>query len=83
MFGAVLGIDVRPANYSRLVVNGPVDLAAPGVDVTSTLPAEAAGVFTDAQTFKTVLLPVQAEILEPASARDALIAGAVSPCCRS
>ena len=55
-----------------------VDLAAPGVDVTSTMPAEQAGFYTDARSFKSVYLPVQAEVLEPASARNALIAGAVS-----
>ncbi len=54
-----------------------VDLAAPGVDVTSTMPAEQVGFFTDGLNFKTVFLPVQAEIMEPASARDALITGAV------
>jgi subtilisin family serine protease/putative cell wall-binding protein len=55
-----------------------VDLAAPGVDITSTMPAEQAGFYTDALTFKTVFLPLQAEIMEPAAARDALISGAVS-----
>lgn len=55
-----------------------VDLAAPGVDVTSTMPAEQTGFFTDARAYKSVFLPVQAEILEPVAARKALIKGAVS-----
>ena len=55
-----------------------VDLAAPGVDVISTMPSEQAGFFRDTRTYKTVYLPVQAEVMEPAAARNRLIAGAVS-----
>lgn len=55
-----------------------VDLAAPGVDVTSTLPKEQSGFYNDNLVSKTVYLPLQAEIMEPASARDALISGAVA-----
>jgi subtilisin family serine protease len=55
-----------------------VDLAAPGVDVTSTLPAEPSGLLIDSAPSKVFYLPVQAESLEPASARDAIITRAVS-----
>ena len=55
-----------------------VDLAAPGVDVTSTMPAGDSGTFVDGLTWKAVYIPLQAEVLEPAPARDALIAGAVA-----
>ncbi len=58
--------------------SGSVDIAAPGADVTSTMPAQDSGFFVDGLTWKTVYLPVQAEILEPASARDALISRSVS-----
>jgi subtilisin family serine protease/putative cell wall-binding protein len=55
-----------------------VDLAAPGVDVTSTMPAGDSGIFVDGLIWKTVFIPLQAEVLQPAPARDALIAGAVA-----
>jgi len=54
-----------------------VDLAAPGVDVTSTLPAESAGIFVDyidsKIAYKVMYLPIQVESLSPAADRDAII----------
>ena len=54
-----------------------VDLAAPGVDVTSTLPFEPNGVFVDyidtKTAYKVMYLPIQVESIEPAASRDALI----------
>lgn len=54
-----------------------VDLAAPGVEVTSTLPYEPNGVFVDyidsKISYKVMYLPIQVEAIEPAAERDALI----------
>jgi subtilisin family serine protease len=55
-----------------------VDLAAPGVEVTSTLPAEVAGTYIDSPPYKAVYLPIQVESLQPAPGRDALIARSVA-----
>jgi len=54
-----------------------VDIGAPGVDVTSTIPVEPAGIFVDylegAVSYKVMYLPIQVESIEPATTRDALI----------
>lgn len=55
-----------------------VDLAAPGVDITSTLPRDLAGFYIDSPPYKLMYLPIQAESLEPSSARDAIIARSVA-----
>lgn len=54
-----------------------VDIAAPGVDVTSTLPAEPSGVFVDSSPYKISYFPIQVESLEPSSARAPIITKAV------
>lgn len=54
-----------------------VDIGAPGVDVTSTLPFEPAGIFVDhlegAVAYKVMYLPIQVESIEPTTTRDAMI----------
>ena len=54
-----------------------VDIGAPGVDVTSTIPVEQAGIFIDylkgAVSYKVMYLPVQVESIEPSATRDAMI----------
>ena len=65
------------ADFSNYGANS-VDLAAPGVDVTSTMPAADSGFYVDGLTWKTAYVPLQAEVLEPASARDALIGRSVA-----
>ena len=69
------------AEFSNYGANT-VDIAAPGVDVTSTLPAESAGIFVDyidsKLAYKVMYLPIQVESLEPAAARDAVIERSVA-----
>ena len=64
------------ADFSNFGVRT-VDLAAPGADVTSTLPAEPNGIFVDhidaTTAYKLMYLPLQVEVIEPAAAREALI----------
>ena len=54
-----------------------VDIAAPGVDVTSTIPVEPAGIFVDylqgSVSYKVMYLPIQVEAMVPATTRDAMI----------
>lgn len=54
-----------------------VDIAAPGVDVNSTLPSEATGFFINDLPHKIVYLPFVLEALEPAAARDQMIVKSV------
>ncbi|HEY3317169.1 MAG TPA: S8 family serine peptidase [Coriobacteriia bacterium] len=61
------------SNYGKAV-----DIAAPGVDVTSTLPYECAGVYTDKFPYRVMYLAFPAEAVEPAATRDRLITRSVS-----
>ncbi len=55
-----------------------VDIAAPGDEIVSTLPWEASAVLVNMPPYKIAYLPFQAESLEPAVQRDAIIARSVA-----
>lgn len=54
-----------------------VDIGAPGVDVTSTIPVEPAGLFVDYLegnvSYKVMYLPIQVESIQPTATREAMI----------
>lgn len=50
-----------------------VDLAAPGVEITSTLPVETSALFVDRAPYKISLLGMAVEALQPTSTREAIV----------
>ncbi len=61
------------SNYGKAV-----DLAAPGVDITSTLPYECAGLYVDKFPYRVMYLAFPAEDVGPAATRDEILARSVS-----